>query len=137
MLTLAEGEVAQGSTEFIVFREKLISAEHIYFLSCSDGFRTNAELSMTGASGRQRVQEECFAAFLVRVPPPELRAQFSSVVKPMVSQIRILAAQTTHLTRTRDLLLPRLISGKLRVDDLAIQFPPSMATEAAAKTVLT
>ena len=57
MLTLAEGEVAQGSTEFIVFREKLISAEHIYFLSCSDGFRTNAELSMTGASGRQRPSE--------------------------------------------------------------------------------
>jgi len=28
-----------------------------------------------------------------------------------------------------DLLLPRLISGKLRVDDLEIQFPPSMTTE--------
>ncbi len=42
-----------------------------------------------------------------------------------------------HLTRTRDLLLPRLISSKLQVDDLAIQFPPSMAIEAAAQTVLT
>jgi len=28
--------------------------------------------------------------------------------------------------RTRDLLLPRLISGKLSVEDLDIQFPPSM-----------
>jgi hypothetical protein len=35
-----------------------------------------------------------------------------------------------QLTRTRDALLPRLISGKLRVDDLAIQFPPSMADAA-------
>lgn len=35
-------------------------------------------------------------------------------------------------TRTRDSLLPRLISGKLRVDDLAIAFPPSMAAEAAS-----
>jgi type I restriction enzyme, S subunit len=33
------------------------------------------------------------------------------------------------LTRTRDLLLPRLI-GKLSVEDLDIQFPPSMALEA-------
>jgi hypothetical protein len=28
---------------------------------------------------------------------------------------------------TRDLLLPRLISGKLSVEDLDIQFPPGMA----------
>ena len=31
-----------------------------------------------------------------------------------------------NLTQTRDLLLPRLISGKLSVEDLDIQFPPSM-----------
>ena len=30
---------------------------------------------------------------------------------------------------TRDLLLPRLISGKLSVEDLDIQFPPGMAEE--------
>lgn len=36
-----------------------------------------------------------------------------------------------NLTKTRDLLLPRLISGKLRVDELDIQFPPSMQTERA------
>jgi type I restriction enzyme S subunit len=34
--------------------------------------------------------------------------------------------QTRILTKTRDLLLPRLISGKLSVADLDIQFPPSM-----------
>ena len=53
------------------------------------------------------------------------------------SQLVILMRANAHLTCTRDLLLPRLISGKLREDDLAIQFPPSMAIEAAAQTVLT
>ena len=53
------------------------------------------------------------------------------------SQLVILMRANAHLTRTRDLLLPRLISSKLQVDDLAIQFPPSMAIEAAAQTVLT
>lgn len=127
VLTLAEGEVAQGSTEFIVMREKVITSEHIYFLSCSEGFRTNAELSMTGASGRQRVQDQCFDNFLVKVPPESLRARFTEVVRPMVEQIRLLSRQSEHLQRTRDLLLPRLISGKLPVEDLAIAFPPSMA----------
>ncbi|MCB1212217.1 MAG: restriction endonuclease subunit S [Verrucomicrobiales bacterium] len=129
VMTLAEGEVAQGSTEFIVLREKVLTAEHIYFLSVSEGFRTNAELSMTGASGRQRVQEQCFAQFLVKTPPPALREKFTSIVRPMVSQIHILSTQTEVLQRTRDLLLPRLISGKLSVEHLDIQFPPGMKSE--------
>jgi type I restriction enzyme S subunit len=33
------------------------------------------------------------------------------------------------LQKTRDKLLPRLISGKLPVENLAIQFPPGMAEE--------
>jgi type I restriction enzyme S subunit len=129
VLTLTDGEVAQGSTEFIVFREKVLTAEHIYFLSVSEGFRTNAELSMTGASGRQRVQEQCFTQFLVKTPPPALREKFTSVVRPMVSQIHLLSTQSEALQRTRDLLLPRLISGKLSVEELDIQFPPGMAAE--------
>ena len=129
VLTLADGEVAQGSTEFIVLREKVLTAEHIYFLSVSEGFRTNAELSMTGASGRQRVQEQCFTQFLVKTPPPDLREKFTSVVRPMVSQIHILSTQCEALRQTRDLLLPRLISGKLSVEHLDIQLPPGMAAE--------
>ncbi len=34
-------------------------------------------------------------------------------------------------TRTRDLLLPRLISGKLPVESLPIAFPPGMAAAPA------
>lgn len=38
---------------------------------------------------------------------------------------------TSQITvRPRDLLLPRLISVKLSVEDLDIQFPPSMVEEA-------
>ena len=33
------------------------------------------------------------------------------------------------LRKTRDLLLPRLISGKLSVENLDIQFPPGMEEE--------
>jgi len=77
VMTLKDGEVGFGSTEFIVMREKVLRAEHLYFLTCSSELRKHAELSMTGASGRQRVQEECFSFFLVKTPPPELRAQLS------------------------------------------------------------
>jgi type I restriction enzyme S subunit len=37
-----------------------------------------------------------------------------------------------NLTTTRNKLLPRLISGKLSVENLDIQFPPGMVEEAEA-----
>jgi type I restriction enzyme S subunit len=133
VLTLRDEQVGLGSTEFIVFREKVIGSEHIYFLTCSSDFRKHAELSMTGASGRQRVQEECFSFFFVKTPPREIRERFSEIVRPHFSQIDLLCRQIDQLAKTRDLLLPRLISGKLSVEDLDIQFPLGMAEELEAE----
>jgi type I restriction enzyme S subunit len=59
----------------------------------------------------------------VLVPPPELVASFDSLVRPMLSAITGFYFLQRNLQRTRDLLLPRLISGKLPVEDLAIAFP--------------
>jgi type I restriction enzyme S subunit len=59
-------------------------------------------------------------------PPTELRNEFHKLVRSLFSEIRVLSSANQILTRTRDLLLPRLISGKLSVEDLDIQFPPSM-----------
>lgn len=68
----------------------------------------------------------------IYIPPTPLQAAFSQIVKPIYSQINLLSASNKRLTETRDLLLPRLISGKLSVNDLDIQFPPSMQDEASS-----
>lgn len=135
VMSLDDGQVGLGSTEFIVLRENIIGPEHIYFLTCSSDFRKHAELSMTGASGRQRVQEECFSFFLVKTPPKEIRKEFSKIMQPHFYQIGLLAREIEYLTKARDLLLPRLISGRLPVENLDIQFPPSMAEELAAQPI--
>ena len=51
---------------------------------------------------------------------------FENRVLPMFAQIKLLLKQMGGLVRTRNLLLPRLISGKLAVENLDIHFPPSM-----------
>ncbi len=51
---------------------------------------------------------------------------FEKSALPMNNLVQELAQQTATLTQTRHLPLPRLISGKLSVEDLDIQFPPSM-----------
>lgn len=52
----------------------------------------------------------------VLLPKKELIDQYVSTVKPMIETINKLNTETTLLTRQRDLLLPRLMSGKIAVN---------------------
>lgn len=56
---LENNEVAFGSTEFIVARAKedVSLPLFVYYLLCSNPVRDVAILSMTGSSGRERVQQ--------------------------------------------------------------------------------
>jgi type I restriction enzyme S subunit len=112
---LAEGEVATGSTEFIVLRGTSVSPYFTYCLARTYGFREVAIKSMTGASGRQRVNEECFDDFLVPRPPKSLRLQFDEVAGSVFDQISNLMRQNQQLAHARDILLPRLMSGEVAV----------------------
>jgi len=112
---LGEGEVALGSTEFIVFRSEFLPSQYIYFMARDYRFRENAIKSMVGASGRQRVRPECFDAFSLAMPSKDLLASFSTQVQPHFSLVHLLARQTAKVRELRDLLLPRLISGELDV----------------------
>jgi type I restriction enzyme S subunit len=106
-----EHAVACGSTEFIVLRSKTLTPEFVYCLARSEEFRGNAIKSMSGASGRQRVQENCFDRFHVVRPTPVMLDRFSSIAGPSFRLIHKLHLQTENLRRSRDLLLPRLLSG--------------------------
>ena len=50
----------------------------------------------------------------------ELVLNFNKLVKPMFEEIKSLMFKNQNLKQTRDLLLPRLISGKLDIEDLEI-----------------
>ena len=67
---LDDGEVAFGSTEYFVLRAKegVIDPLYLYYLSVSSGFRTAAIKSMTGTSGRQRVQKEAILNYQFDLP---------------------------------------------------------------------
>ena len=59
------------------------------------------------------------------MPPSKLVVQFESVASPIWSLIRGLTYKNTNLRTTRDLLLPKLISGQLDVS--AMPEPQSIA----------
>jgi type I restriction enzyme S subunit len=110
--------VAFGSTEFIVLRSYTLTPEFVYCLARSDEFRNVAIKSMSGATGRQRVQEKCFEDFQIAHPPRMLLDEFSAIVAPSFRLIYRLHLQIQNLRRARDLLLPRLLSGQIDVEAL-------------------
>jgi len=110
--------VACGSTEFIVLRSHTLTPEFVYLLARSDEFRRLAIKSMTGATGRQRVQEQCFNGFRIAEPPRALLDLFSAFVLPSFRLIHSLDLRTHNLRHTRDLLLPRLLSGQVNLESV-------------------
>lgn len=84
------------------------------------------ESMASGSTGQAELSRELISRTKVLVPTEDLLRRFSDAAAPIRRQRRLLLDQNERLSATRDQLLPRLISGKLRVDSLDIQFPPSM-----------
>jgi type I restriction enzyme S subunit len=113
---LGDGEVGWGSTEYIVMRPlPPLPLEYGYYLARSDDFRAHAIANMTGSSGRQRVAANCFEHFLVTEPPKEIAAAFGNVAAPFMRMMKANVEESQTLAALRDTLLPRLLSGELRV----------------------
>ena len=109
VMGLSPGEVAVGSTEFIVFRGKVWSGHMLYCLLRTPTFRGYAANSLRGADGRQRAQTPFLAAYRVPEPPPEVVAAFEAQVGPYFEAVGVLARENALLREARDGLLPRLL----------------------------
>ena len=57
------------------------------------------------------------------VPPIETQNSFKEIISSIFSEIGILGCKNTILRQTRDLLLPKLISGEVDVTNLNIEIP--------------
>jgi len=115
---LDDEEVGWGSTEFIVLRPKApFPLFYGYLLGRSNAFRNFAIGQMTGSSGRQRVPADSLADFDVIVPSDDILVRFSELIKPMVQRLKVNAKEIQTLSKLRDLLLPKLMKGEIRVKD--------------------
>lgn len=110
-----DDSVAFGSTEYIVLRSKTVTPEFVYLTARSDRFRQHAIKSMSGATGRQRVRVDSFNEYWMVQPDKKSLDRFSEIVLPIFKNVSCLAKKNRNLRRTRDLLLPKLISGELDV----------------------
>ncbi len=66
-----------------------------------------------------RIVLKDFRKFEILVPPNDVQADWARIVDPVLDMCRKLVKRTENLHRTRDLLLPRLLSGQVDVEDIA------------------
>jgi type I restriction enzyme, S subunit len=107
------------STEFLVLRpKKEFSREFIYAKCCSDDFAGHfASLAIGTSTSHQRVRPENVLAMPIAVPNQTAVERFTNHVAPMLSATEQLRATIQNLRRTRDILLPRLLSGQVELKE--------------------
>lgn len=112
---LADGEVAWGSTEYIVLRPKPpIPDLYAYLLARTPEFRAFAIRNMSGTSGRQRVPFTTMNKFNVAIGSEAVMSAFGETVAPLFARSSAGVSESRRLATLRDYLLPKLLSGAVR-----------------------
>ena len=107
-----------------------VGGEYLSHTLCA--LQSYFESMAAGSTGQSELGREVIARTKITLPPDDLRMKFGEIVTPMRKQRRALLDQNVVMASVRDALLPRLISGKLKVDHLDIQLPPSMREKVTA-----
>jgi type I restriction enzyme, S subunit len=113
---LEDEQVAWGSTEYIVMRPKEnLHPFFAYTLARNDDFRDYAEGCLEGSSGRQRVDVAHLKNYGVKIPSATVINEFNLFAESIVPKLHSNFLQIRTLEKLRDTLLPKLMSGEVRI----------------------
>lgn len=113
------------NTSVLVLRPKKPSYRTLVALTASDTDTIRwADTHSTGAK-MPVINWGVFQTMPAPLPCEVLAQRFESIAGPMLDQIGVLASQIQNLRRTRDLLLPRLLSGQTALASVSANGAPS------------
>ena len=113
-----------ASTEYLILEPKKYSTAFYYVLFSSPEMVEKLAGRADGTStSHKRLKPGDFLEQLTVAPPDSLTEAFDSLVVPAMDLVISLIYKNTALRRTRDLLLPRLISGEVDMSELDITIP--------------
>jgi len=124
-----DGYTATTSTEFLVLVPKAPFGREFLYSVCMTPKFTDTLAGFAGgtSTSHQRVKPEDVLRLKLPIPDAKILGPFDKIVSPMVSLSSSLRRRNQNLRQTRDLLLPKLISGELDVSELDITIPEANA----------
>lgn len=107
------------STEFMVMQATgMASPEYLYCLLGQQAFQQHLQALVTGTSGsHQRVRPDAALCIRTTIPSAPVMKAFQELVRPLLQKVQLSEAQSRTLAALRDALLPKLLSGEIRVPD--------------------
>jgi type I restriction enzyme, S subunit len=107
------------STEFLAFNPSERHArEFLYEVFVDPGFRQRLQALVTGTSkSHQRISPQAVLDLTVVKPTDRLLREFWQTVGAILDRVLANRREAHTLAATRDLLLPKLMSGEVRVKD--------------------
>ena len=117
-----------GSTGFAVLTPKLSEYTAYVYLAAMQDESIEHLAHVADGGAYPAVRPDAVAALPCVVPPSEVLRAFISVTCPLLESVSANQRQVQTLTTLRDTLLPRLISGQLRLP--TAETPPAVAPPA-------
>ncbi len=106
---IKEGEVAFGSTEFIVLRGSQYELTSILAtLIRNEEFRAFAKTQMKGTDGRQRVDATALLGYEMIIPEGNVLRKIENDLSRLYNQMHIVTKENSKLTELQSLLLAKM-----------------------------
>jgi type I restriction enzyme S subunit len=104
--------MAMNQSCYALRGKKRVSQRFLFLMTVQqvDYLKTN-----TGGATFDTIVVDTFRRMQVVKPANEVMASFTNKVDAVFDQVRVLHQQVKNLRRTRDLLLPRLLSGQVNL----------------------
>jgi len=97
----------------MVAKQPNLGAEYLFLALL---IRRSDILALRMGAAQQNISQEVIKAFPLLCPNDEVMVPFNNIVAPLMTLIGILQSKNLNLRTTRDLLLPKLISGEIPVE---------------------
>lgn len=119
-LSLGNKQNTIVSTGFAVITPISVNYSFLYLSSCTEDFVDYLVSRATGSS-YPAVTGKIFESSKLSIPSKEILEAFNKIVEPMFIKSSLNSIENRSLTKLRDSLLPKLISGELRLKEFQNQ----------------
>lgn len=119
-VSLTEIEVCANQSVVGIYDYSKLYSEYIYL---KINGMIEEIIRKAGGGAQQHINKSIVEETLVVLPDQKTIGRFNSLVRPLFDELSILLFKNQKLAETRDLLLPKLISGRIDVSKLDIKVP--------------
>ena len=112
---ISSGRLTQDTVK-LVFESEPVSKDYIYNMLLTERYRDHCRSHATGTTNLGLAREDFFG-FPFAMPSSEVQIAYDCFVQSCNEKHQVNTAESISLTKLRDTLLPKLISGELRIPD--------------------